>query len=535
MDMPPPPLPHYPTIPLYLFYTPHTLTNPHPPLLTHTIDLRMGTVLSFYPLHNREVTSELSREWLRPSALPWEQPLFAIKEYFGEKVGLYFTFMAHYTKWLTFPAALGLPVQLYTWATNDYGTVVLPIYAFVVSMWAITMLEFWKREESMTALKWGMVGYEDTERDRPDFKGKMIKSYIDGKKIKYFPTAQRNMLITVSSIAITLAICIVIGIVSVIYVLRYMVLPESSAQTIASICNSVQIQITNLLYSMLANALTEMENYRTETEFEDSMIMKLFSFQFINSYASFFFLAFIAEAFVGGCGGGENSCVKSLAINLAIIFGTRLAIGNLLELGLPFSYRKLATLIHGKKNIFLQYELNLVKPETEYLLEQYDVLQCSLVDYADVAIQFGYMSMFVVALPIASAFALFANAVEVKGDAWKLLNVFQRPVMKGAEDIGKWQDIFTFLSVAAVVTNAGLAVFTMDTFDNFSDSVRMWMFICFQYVCFMLQGLIMAVVPDEPEERVIQLKRTEFIVDKIIDKVSCVCVCVFVCVCMCDI
>ncbi len=37
------------------------------------------------------------------------------------------------------------------------------------------------------------------------------------------------------------------------------------------------------------------DDVRTETEFVDSLILKIFFFQFINSYASFFFLAFIAE------------------------------------------------------------------------------------------------------------------------------------------------------------------------------------------------------------------------------------------------
>lgn len=71
----------------------------------------------------------------------------------------------------------------------------------------------------------------------------------------------------------------------------------------------------------------------TETEFEDSMIMKLFFFQFINSYASFFFLAFVAEYVQGGCGSGESACLKNLAVNLAIIFGTRIVVGNALEVG----------------------------------------------------------------------------------------------------------------------------------------------------------------------------------------------------------
>ena len=41
--------------------------------------LRSGWVLGFFPLHNREITTELGIEWLRYNAMPWEQPLFAIK------------------------------------------------------------------------------------------------------------------------------------------------------------------------------------------------------------------------------------------------------------------------------------------------------------------------------------------------------------------------------------------------------------------------------------------------------------------------
>jgi hypothetical protein len=29
------------------------------------------------------------------------------------------------------------------------------------------MLEFWKRQEKFTAMKWGMVGFEDSEITRP--------------------------------------------------------------------------------------------------------------------------------------------------------------------------------------------------------------------------------------------------------------------------------------------------------------------------------------------------------------------------------
>lgn len=67
------------------------------------------------------------------------------------------------------------------------------------------------------------------------------------------------------------------------------------------------------------------------------MIAKIFWFQFVNSYASFFYLAFVAE-FVGDC--PESGCMSALSINLAIIFLVRLVSGNAMELLLPYlSYR----------------------------------------------------------------------------------------------------------------------------------------------------------------------------------------------------
>ena len=78
--------------------------------------------------------------------------------------------------------------------------------------------------------------------------------------------------------------------------------------------------------------------------YEDSLIIKMFVFQFINSYASFFFIAFIAayleeppgtpSNWVGQCGGPD--CMTPLSINLAIIFGTRLTLSNFLDIFIPY-------------------------------------------------------------------------------------------------------------------------------------------------------------------------------------------------------
>lgn len=49
------------------------------------------------------------------------------------------------------------------------------------------------------------------------------------------------------------------------------------------------------------------------------------------------------------------------------------------------------------------------------------------------------------------------------------------------------QSIFLLLSVISVVTNAGLTVFTMNTLNGLSDAHRYWIFVLFQWVCFILQ------------------------------------------------
>jgi hypothetical protein len=43
------------------------------------------------------------------------------------------------------------------------------------------------------------------------------------------------------------------------------------------------------------------------------------------------------------------------------------------------------------------------------------------------------------------------------------------------------------MSIVSVMTNAGMAVFTMNTLDGFSVNVRFWIYFGFQLICFLLQ------------------------------------------------
>jgi hypothetical protein len=170
------------------------------------------------------------------------------------------------------------------------------------------------------------------------------------------------------------------------------------------------------------------------------MIGKIFVFQFINSYASFFYLAFVAE-YVGDCtsGSGDAGCMPLLAYNVGIIFATRYISGTVIS-RLLIPYVKL----HFRKKNYIRrmcqnpprQHLNVA--EIEFLKRPVDIQKYFFDVYADVALQIGYMALFASALPLASFFALFLNILKIRSESWIWFELCQKPLPRGCESIGSW-------------------------------------------------------------------------------------------------
>lgn len=167
-------------------------------------------------------------------------------------------------------------MQVAVVAIDNFSAPFIPAFSFIVSVWAIVTLEFWKRTEStlgtierysiyglnhtnfryVAALKWGMTRFEETETDRSEFKGSLMTSYITGEQIKFFPREKHVLYVIHSLSAIFGTIALVIGVVVGIYITRFALvkdgLSDTDAQTVASVLNAIQIQIMNYLYSFVA-------------------------------------------------------------------------------------------------------------------------------------------------------------------------------------------------------------------------------------------------------------------------------------------
>ena len=68
-------------------------------------------------------------------------------------------------------------------------------------------------------------------------------------------------------------------------------------------------------------------------------------------------------------------------------------------------------------------------------------------------LQFGFITIFVAAFPLAPLFALLNNWIEIRLDARKLICETRRPVADRAQNIGVWHEILDAIVQIAVITN----------------------------------------------------------------------------------
>jgi len=72
-------------------------------------------------------------------------------------------------------------------------------------------------------------------------------------------------------------------------------------------------------------------------------------------------------------------------------------------------------------------------------------------------IQFGFITIFVAAFPLAPFFALINNWVEIRLDAQKFVTEYRRPVVERVQDLGIWLPILQLITHVAVFSNVRLS------------------------------------------------------------------------------
>uniref|UniRef100_A0A8C6PKU1 Anoctamin n=1 Tax=Nothobranchius furzeri TaxID=105023 RepID=A0A8C6PKU1_NOTFU len=458
--------------------------------------------------------------------------LYFHRKYFGEKVGLYFAWLGVYTQLLIPASIVGIIVFGYGVATVDTNVPSLEMcddrlnftmcplcdgacdywhlsnacgtarashlfdnpatvfFAIFMSLWAVLFLEHWKRRQISLSFSWDLTGIEDDEVNTQNTSGVEVGV---ANRSKIFVTIEKltwkdrlpGYLVNISSILFMFGLTCSAVFSVIIYRITISALmamnpdPEIKSNVrvtvtaTAVIINLVVILILDEIYGYVALRLTELEIPKTETDYEERLILKAFLLKFMNAYAPIFYVAFFKGRFAGRPGSytyvfnnyrmeecAPGGCLIELCIQLSIIMlGKQLIQNNIFEIGIP-KLKKLFRSLRDKKST--PKERDEEKPHQwnlDYALAPFEGLTP---EYMEMIIQFGFVSLFVASFPLAPLFALLNNVIEIRLDAKKFVTELRRPVAVRAKDIGIWYNILSGMGKLSVIINAFVISFTSD-------------------------------------------------------------------------
>ncbi|KAG8282033.1 Anoctamin-1 [Homalodisca vitripennis] len=154
-----------------------------------------------------------------------------------------------------------------------------------------------------------------------------------------------------------------------------------------------------------------------------------------------------------------------LCIQLAIIMVGQQALNSVLEMVLPFLYKWYNTFMlatgldsHDSDEDVVDGGVSKQWTEDYKLLDWGD--RGLFNEYLEMVIQYGFVTIFVSAFPLAPVFALINNVLEMRLDARKFLVFYRRPVPLRAPNIGVWFRILDVLAKIAVFSNALIIAFS---------------------------------------------------------------------------
>ncbi|CAL8079900.1 unnamed protein product [Calicophoron daubneyi] len=468
--------------------------------------------------------------WARWGCWYRYQPLDHIRQYYGEKIGFYFAWMGLYTAWLLPAAVVGILVFLYGLMTmNSYipsreacerDTLMCPVcdrrhgcdywnlrdlcfylkisylfdhpgtvfYAIFMVVWGVTFLEYWKRKNAKLAHRWDVLDYEiEEERPRPQYSAlcsDYAKNPITGAMEPHFPRSRRIVRSITALVCILLMMMLVMVFIVAVIIYRLLIMvplfqnelfrPNADfyATTSAALVNLVCILCLERVYEKLAYKMTEWEMHRTVSKFENQLTFKVFLFQFVNYYASIFYVAFFKGRFVGYPGNynhlfglrneecNHGGCLIELALQLLIIMVGKQLINNCREVLIPklrTCWHKYTKGLYTRANAYGEHQAAVCMYIEDYKLIPYEGL---FQEYLEMVLQFGFITIFVAAFPLAPFFALLNNWIEIRLDAHKLVCETRRPLAERAQNIGVWFRILDILVRLAVISNAFIIAFT---------------------------------------------------------------------------
>ncbi|KAJ3287415.1 Anoctamin-7 [Borealophlyctis nickersoniae] len=438
---------------------------------------------------------------------------------------------------------------------------------------ATLYLEFWKRQNLALAWQWDVMNFDKEERTRPQWYATTVRrSHITHRIEPHFPAQTKRCIIFTTWFIVFVAMLFVVGSVGGFVVYNSWVkwyfahhFPEylSYAGVTSAVVSLTTIMVLTPLTYGLSGWLTDLENHKTETQYQNAKIAKRMLFDFVNNFGSLFYVSVVKawmqaeQITILGQDEWQDSCINDdciveLMIQLTVVFIGRSIMQHSYHIGLPWltrkwnsftsSYRKSKEMRHTP--VFpaespVQYDD--IEARRRSVLAGHTIVPQAVLDAGLVAfkaedglndgynvavVQFGFIVLFSAAFPLAPLFAFIHNVIQLRIDTHNLLSQFRRPFALQAQDIGTWYHWLEAVSHLAVITNACIIAFSSNFFETHylnlfgEDSSTRWaarlgFIMAFEHVVYGIKMLVSWIIPDVPTHVRRAIERQEF-VDKVL-------------------
>uniref|UniRef100_A0A914V0A2 Anoctamin n=1 Tax=Plectus sambesii TaxID=2011161 RepID=A0A914V0A2_9BILA len=576
----------------------------------------------------KDSRQELNKRWTKL----WKyQPLWKIRDYFGESIAFYFAWHGTFLTMLWLPSAIGIAIFFYglslsldddpagrvvcsstvdangtvlTMQTNSstskslkavaesfvhviqesFDTKYSSVFSLLICLWGALFLEIWKRNRHTLAYEWDCEEYNYSEPDRPEFYGtKKQPNPVTGELEWTYPQLERLRKAITSFLFVAASVCVVFASVAGVALYKVVMRVQLNCTAeldddasndakegklfcvfmitiVPTVLNSLSIMILGYLYTKLVYKLTDWENHRTQSDYNNALIIKLFAFQFVNTYTSLFYTAFyrpeengfqthgifnLGSSYKDTCTRG--TCMSLLSLQVLVLMVMKPFPKLTKDFILPYVIwygnkviKRLGGAIRTTKRVSKRGKReqtmtnvpsdgthNAAEAEETNLLwrewRKPPLGDFTLAEYNEKIIQYGYVMMFSSSFPLAPFLALAIGLIDMRLDAKRLLWFNRRPIAFVAADIGMWFPVLRFVTLCGVISNAFIVAYTSDFCDLIYDvcdcsaAQRLTIVVVFENFVLLAIYIISGVVPDQPSSINLAQRRERYAVARIME------------------
>ncbi|PBC32858.1 Anoctamin-8 [Apis cerana cerana] len=461
-----------------------------------------------FPLHELPALEKLQRTWVRAFLSP--QPLDDICKYFGVKITMYFAWLGHYTTALIVPAAVGaiywIGIIGRNQAVEDVAYVLFSVFNVI---WATVYLETWKRRGAELAYRWGTLDQRDDllVEPRPLFTGTLETSPVTGRLEPTYPRWKRNMFRYFVSVPI-IAACLFF--VFIVMILSFQIQDWWDARLesrgygfwlsyVPKVLLAVVIALMDEAYFKVAIWLNDMALLIARQvigNLKESAVPYLIE-QLRLARLSFELFGALSPSEARPPPGEERENQKEVDDK-----------GERSDGGKSKQPRNVS-------QAELESSLYRVGHPTNSLLSdvtfKYDG---AFSEHLEMLSQLGYVCLFSSAFPLAAMAALLGNLLELRGDAFKLCFVLQRPFGRRVSNIGTWQNAMEAMGLVAILVNCaliGLSGQVQRMFPEMSATQTILLIVALEHIMLGIRFIIICAIPDIPHWVATEMAKVEFL------------------------